>query len=76
MVEKAHAAETYLSYCGRYQFLGNSIVHHVQLSLFPNWVGVDQERLVELRGKTLTLTTPPILLEGTRQTARLVWERA
>ncbi|MDQ3894581.1 MAG: lipocalin-like domain-containing protein [Actinomycetota bacterium] len=74
--EKAQAAETYVSYCGRYQLLGNRVIHHVELSLFPNWAGVDQERLVEVRGKTLTLSTPPILLAGTRQTARLVWESA
>ena len=52
------------------------MIHHVELSVLPNWAGVDQGRLVEVRGKTLTLSTPPILLAGTRQTARLVWERA
>jgi hypothetical protein len=32
--KKAQAAETYLSYCGRYEYRGNSVVHHVELSLF------------------------------------------
>src|SRR3712207_2785635 len=40
--EKAEAAETYVSYCGRYTFDGDTVVHHVHLSLFPNWIGVDQ----------------------------------
>ena len=73
--ERAHAASTYVSYCGRYEFRGETVIHHVELSLFPNWVGVDQERLVELKGNRLTLSTHPILLEGIQQSAHLIWER-
>ena len=73
--EEAQAEETYVSYCGQYDFDGDKVVHHVELSLFPNWVGVDQERLVELAGNRLTLSTPPILLRGIQQTAHLIWER-
>jgi Lipocalin-like domain len=47
----------------------------VELSLFPNWVGSDQERLVELRGNRLRLSTRPVLLGGVQQTAHLIWER-
>ncbi len=72
--EKAQAAETYVSYCGRYEFRGDTVIHHVELSSFPNWVGVDQERLVELEGNRLTLSTRPILLGGMNQTAHLIWE--
>ena len=72
--EKAHAAGTYVSYCGRYDFRGETGVHHVDLSLFPNWVGVDQERLVEVRGNRMTLSTRPILLGGVQRTAHLIWE--
>jgi hypothetical protein len=74
--ERAHAAETYVSYCGRYEFQGDSVIHHVELSLFPNWAGLDQERRVEVTGNRLTLSTGPILLEGIQQTAHLIWERA
>jgi Lipocalin-like domain len=74
--EKAQAAGTYVSYCGRYEYRGDTVLHHVELSLFPNWVGVDQERLVEVRGNRLTLSTRPILLGGSQRTAHLVWERA
>jgi hypothetical protein len=73
--EEAQAEETYVSYCGRYEFRGDTAIHYVELSLFPNWVGVEQERLVELRGNQLTLSTRPILLKGIQQTAHLVWER-
>jgi Lipocalin-like domain len=73
--EKAGAAETYVSYCGRYEFHGDTVLHHVELSLFPNWVGVTQERLVKLSGDRLTLSTRPLLLQGKQQTAQLLWER-
>jgi Lipocalin-like domain len=73
--EKADAAQTYVSYCGRYEFHGETVLHHVELSLFPNWVGVTQERLVKISGDRLTLSTRPLLLQGTQKTARLLWER-
>jgi hypothetical protein len=73
--EKAQAASSYVSYCGRYEFRGETVIHHVELSLFPNWVGVAQERLVELSGNRLTLSTPPIVLGGIQQSAHLIWER-
>ena len=74
--EEAQAEESYVSYCGRYEFLGERVVHRVELSLFPNWVGGDQERLVDLRGNRLTLSTRPLLLRGIQQSAHLIWERA
>jgi hypothetical protein len=73
--EEAQAEESYVSYCGRYEFLGERVVHRVELSLFPNWVGGDQERLVDLRGNRLTLSTRPLLLRGIQQSAHLIWER-
>jgi hypothetical protein len=73
--EEAQAEETYVSYCGRYDFLGDRVIHHVEMSLFPNWIGGDQERLVDLRGEQLTLSTRALLLRGIRQTAHLIWER-
>ena len=73
--EEAQAEETYVSYCGRYDFLGDRVIHHVELSLFPNWIGGEQERLVELGGEQLTLSTRPLLLRGIERTAHLIWER-
>jgi hypothetical protein len=73
--EKAAAAEAFTAYAGRYTFDGERVVHHVELSLFPNWVGTDQERAVEVSGDRLTLTAGPLLLDGEQQIARLVWER-
>jgi hypothetical protein len=73
--EKVRAAESYVSYCGRYELRGEAVIHHVELSLFPNWVGGAQERLVKVNGDQLTLSTRPLLLDGRQQTAHLLWER-
>jgi Lipocalin-like domain len=73
--EQARAVEGFVAYAGRYSFDGNHVVHHVDLSLFPNWVGTDQERWVELAGDRLTLSASPLLLAGKQQVPRLVWER-
>ena len=73
--ERARSAETYVSYCGRYEFRGETVVHFVELSLFPNWVGAEQERLVEVAGDRLTLSTRPMVLGGVLRTASLTWER-
>jgi lipocalin-like protein len=72
--ERARATDTYVSDYGRYEFRGDTVVHRVELSLFPNWVGVEQERLVEVKGDRLTLSTRPILLGGVQRTAHLIWE--
>jgi hypothetical protein len=71
--EKARAVEGFVAYAGRYSFHGDRVVHHVELSLFPNWVGTDQERWVELAGERLTLSASPLLLAGKQQVPRLVW---
>jgi hypothetical protein len=73
--EKARAMEGFVAYAGRYSFDGDRVIHHVELSLFPNWVGSDQQRWVELTKDRLTLSASPLLLAGTQQVPRLVWER-
>jgi hypothetical protein len=73
--EKVEAADSYLSYCGRYEIWGSRVIHHVEVSFFPNWVGLDQERLLRLEGDTLYLSTPPMLVAGQQQTSHLIWQR-
>jgi Lipocalin-like domain len=73
--EKASAVDSYISYCGRYERREGSVVHQVGMSLFPNWTGRDQERLVELEGDRLTLEAPPFSIKGVEQRSVLVWER-
>jgi hypothetical protein len=75
--EQAAAFATFIAYGGRFAVDGDTVIHTVETSLFPNWIGTEQRRRFELSddGRTLTVTTPPIVLGGTRRTQRLVWSR-
>lgn len=73
--ELAAAAERYMSYCGTYDYQGERVIHHVRVSLLPNWVGTAQVRAVQLDGNRLTLGTPTELQGGRSRAAKLVWER-
>lgn len=74
--EKARAYEEMLAYGGTYEYDGSIMQHHVDISLFPNWVGITQRRQVEWDGEKLRLTAR--LEEGTSEarTAILEWVRA
>jgi Lipocalin-like domain len=72
--QEAQAAYlAYLSYYGTYTVNADSnfIIHHIQASLFPNWVNQDQKRYYVFKGNQLTLTTPVI---GTAQ-FQLTWQK-
>ncbi|MBN1248879.1 MAG: lipocalin-like domain-containing protein [Anaerolineae bacterium] len=74
--EKAAAAESYISYAGRFDVGAGEVRHHIEVSLFPNWVGQTQVRRYRFEGDRLYLSTPPLLLQGKEQEAYLIWERA
>ncbi|HSJ33473.1 MAG TPA: lipocalin-like domain-containing protein [Acidimicrobiia bacterium] len=57
--DRAAAAAGYLNYAGTYTDLGDRVVHHVEVSLMPNWVGKDQERIVRWVDGDLELSTDP-----------------
>jgi Lipocalin-like domain len=76
--EEVEAAfEGYISYCGSYEVNEQErfVIHRLQLSWFPNWVGTEQKRFFELAGDRLTLKTPPVTVLGEGQVHRLIWQR-
>lgn len=73
--EKVIAFNTYLSYSGKYEVQEAKIIHHVEVSLYPNWVGMDLERTFEFEGDRLSLSAPTSSRSGNQYTARLIWER-
>src|SRR5687767_4011124 len=73
--EKAVAFDTYDSYCGTYEIRGEKVVHHVEVSVYPNWTGTDQERFYTFDGEQLILSSPPLVFEDGAQTAYLIWKR-
>lgn len=73
--EKAAATDTYQSYCGKYEVQGEMVIHHVEVSLFPNLFGVDLKRTFTFDGNRLTLSPRPSLVDGKEQASHLIWER-
>ncbi len=73
--EERSAKKSYQAYSGRYEVRGDKMIHHVEVSLFPNWVGEEQERFYQLDGNILCLSTEPLPFRDTYQTAYLEWER-
>jgi hypothetical protein len=70
------AFDGYTAYYGTYSVNPEeqTIVHHIEAALLPNWVGTDQQRHFEFDGKYLTLKGP-LLLGGVQWVVSLVWER-
>lgn len=74
--EQAQAAKTYMSCCGTYEIQGDKVIHHVEASLFPNWVGQDQVRFIDkLTKDQLVLRTEPQLAGGKVGMGYLIWHR-
>lgn len=74
---KEGALEALGAYSGRYEIKsGGKIVHHIDVSLYPAWVGLRQERTITVEGNRLTLISPR-LIEGDKVVrAHMTWERA
>jgi len=75
--EIRQAAEGYIAYYGPFELdlEQQKVITHVEGSLFPNWVGHDQERFFQLSGDHLTLSTPPFAFGDQEFTGVLAWER-
>jgi hypothetical protein len=75
MAEIAAAARDYFAYCGAYELREGAVVHHIEASLLPDWIGEAQVRFVAREGDALVLTTPALPIGGGQRAARLVWRR-
>lgn len=75
--ETKSAVVGYEAYFGSFEIdeENNSITHHVEGALFPNWIGTDQLRFYEFNNGNLILTTPKIPYSGTTLVGVLTWER-
>lgn len=56
---RAAAYSTCLAYFGSWEVQGDSVIHRIDASLFPNWSGAEQARPFTLDGDRLVLRTPP-----------------
>ena len=71
------AVQGYIAYFGRYELNEDerTVSHHVEGSLFPNWVGDVQQRTISLEGAHLALSAPPMRVGDRVGTSVLVWKR-
>lgn len=77
--EYTAAGRSYLAYSGSYDVdeSAGKVFHTIAISLYPNWAGMRQARIVTLDGNTLRLSFErPQLSRGAMRTADLVWVRA
>lgn len=77
--EFAAAASSYFAYTGPFQVdeERQSLSHSMFISLFPNWVGQTQPRVVDVDRDFLTITTEkPVESQGKMVKPELRWKRA
>jgi hypothetical protein len=55
-----NASANYVSYSGKYSLEGDKIIHHVEISLIPDWTGTDLVRTCKMLDNQLLLITPPL----------------
>ena len=72
--EEMKSSMFYIGYAGRYEIQDGFILHHIDVSFFPNWVGQTQRRLYSFDHGELTLETEPINALGGLKKFRLVWK--
>lgn len=72
MEEKAATAAGVVAYAGHYEVKGDQVLHHVEVSFFPNWVGTTNVRKFQWQGNMLILMTPP---DAQGRVRRIHWEK-
>lgn len=73
--ERAAAFSAASAYAGGYRFNGRQVTHMVEVASYPNWVGTEIIRNVELVGDKAIYRTEPQILDGVSVILRFVWAR-
>jgi hypothetical protein len=74
---ETHAAmSTGLSYCARWRLDGERLVHTIEQSMFPNWVGTEMLRTCRFVGEHAEIATAPVVIDGASGFFKLVLKRA
>ncbi|HYF21634.1 MAG TPA: lipocalin-like domain-containing protein [Ramlibacter sp.] len=75
--EKVAAFDDYVTYCGRWRADGGDLIHDIELSLLPNWIGQSQRRFAQWHNPDRVDLVGTWDLGGGRRRSTLVeWERA
>lgn len=74
-VEKTQLVDGFIGYTGKYEVLDDRVVHHVEISFIPNWIGRPLERFYQFNKGNLILETPAEEIDGSKFISRLIWEK-
>lgn len=72
------AFEGYIAYCGtwRYDAEREEVVHTVEASLYPNWVGTEQRRGIRFASPNRMILSAVLPRSDGEWTGVLTWERS
>lgn len=73
--DMSHRSARCIAYAGTFSVDAETIIHHVEVSLFLRWVGLPQVRYYEVTSDRLILKTPPIPRLGKHLVGQLTWTR-
>jgi len=73
--KRADAYSTCLAYAGTYERRGDTVVHRIEDSLFPNWSGAVEPRSISNRDGQLVLRTEPKPGASGATVNELAWTR-
>jgi hypothetical protein len=74
---RSEAFGTFVAYSGTFRVEDHDVIHGVEMSLLPDWVGTEQRRQVKLSkdGSSLMLSTDPLSASGEVVRHHLCWKR-
>lgn len=74
--EKVTAFDGYVTYCGRWRPDGDDLVHDIELSLLPNWIGDSQRRRAVWHSRDRVDLLSEWTVAGRVRRAAVEWTRA
>ena len=73
--ESQEAFTTYIAYFGAYEVKNGYVIHDIQQSLFPNWIGHKVKRYYRFEGDMLFLEAKEIAQTTGLEKTVLIWRR-
>lgn len=74
-LQRAEAYKSSIAYAGNFALEAGWVLHSVDISTYPNWVGTVLRRALSFERDTVVLTTAPQMQDGVETVLKLVWQR-
>ncbi|HPE84865.1 MAG: lipocalin-like domain-containing protein [Chlamydiia bacterium] len=71
----AELMRSHLSYVGTFEIRGDYLIHHVEISSYPDFIGHKIERFTRLEDDKLYQTTEPLFMHGESHVVHLELQR-